>query len=798
MKQEFNKAVEKFQAGQIKPAEKILLKINKHQAGIPDVLHMLAYIAMETDRPKTAVKYLSQAIKIIPNDSGLLNLLGCAHLRVGRASEAIAVFSKVVSLAPELVDVHFNLATALQDVGRIKEAEVEFRRITALTPDDAEAHRNLGNVLFNLGLFNEAVVSYRKVLTIKSDDADVHNQLGIALYELGQLEDAVASFNKAIAIKVDPPGVHNNLGCALQEMGKIEEAITNFHLALAIKPDNPEASSNLGNALQELGRMDEAFMYRRRAVALNPQNALFWGGLATSVENLSFNAIDDNLLQDLWQLLEKPTVRPSYLIQPILSALRHHPDFSQIIEFTSSWEPDIQISYGDLAKRLSSIPLFIRVMKLSPINDLQIERMLTVLRLAMIKETLAGKNDERCLPFSTALALQCFTNEYAFYETDEEKAYVENLQQQIKTLVEEGRDIPPSFIASLGAYRPLNSYPWARELCEREWDLYIKEVIERQLTEPQEEKSLRDKITRLTPIKNTVSQLVREQYERNPYPRWIKTGIEGKGRSIGTLLQGAPLRLVLGDYQSPKNPEILIAGCGTGQHAILTASRLLNVRLLAVDLSLSCLSYALRKTKELKITNIEYAQGDILELGCLKRQFDLIESVGVLHHLGDPLVGWRVLVDLLKPGGLMKIALYSETARLGFTKGRSFIAEKGYGTSSEDIRRCRQDIIAMANDGVREMAEICSQKDFFSLSDCRDLLFHVQEHLFNLPQIEEALTALNLKFLGFEMRNQSVLRKFRKTYPGKSALTSLPQWHKFELKNPETFRGMYQFWCKKM
>ncbi len=38
-------------------------------------------------------------------------------------------------------------------------------------------------------------------------------------------------------------------------------------------------------------------------------------------------------------------------------------------------------------------------------------------------------------------------------------------------------------------------------------------------------------------------------------------------------------------------------------------------------------------------------------LGGLGRQFDLIECVGVLHHLGDPLAGWRVLVSLLKPGG---------------------------------------------------------------------------------------------------------------------------------------------------
>ncbi len=67
-----------------------------------------------------------------------------------------------------------------------------------------------------------------------------------------------------------------------------------------------------------------------------------------------------------------------------------------------------------------------------------------------------------------------------------------------------------------------------------------------------------------------------------------------------------------------------------------------------------------------------------------------------------------------------------------------------------------------------------------------------------MPQIEAALKALKLKFLGFEMQNQKERRKFRKSHPSRCALTSLSLWHEFELKNPGTFQGMYQFWCKKM
>ena len=724
--------------------------------------------------------------------------LALQHHTAGRLPEAESIYQRILQADPNQHIAMHLLGVIAHQVGKNDIAVDLITKALAIQPDIAGAHNNLGSALNALGRLDEAMASYHKALAINPDLADAHYNLGILLHETGKRDEAVASYHKALAINPGYTDAHNNLGNALKDLGRLDEAVASYQKALAIKPDFAEVHSNLGSALQELGKVDEAFTSHRRAVALNPQNDLLWAGLGGSLETLSFTSVDDDILQCLWQLLERPTVRPSFLIRSIISALRHHPGFSEILERTGSGSPEMGTSYGDVADQLSSIPLFLRIMGLSPIDDLEIERMLTFLRRAMTKETGAGNTDGKGLPFSAALALQCFTNEYIFPETDEEKAAVEHTQQQIAALVEKKRDVPPSFVATLGAYRPLYSFPWAQELCEREWAGAIKEVIERQISEPREEQSLRSQIPRLTSIENTVSQSVREQYEENPYPRWIKTEIGDKGRAIGAVLQEAPLRFDLGDYQSPESPEILVAGCGTGQNAIIIVSRFSNARVLAVDLSLSSLSYASRKTKELGISNIEYAQGDIMEIGGIGRRFDLIESSGVLHHLDDPIAGWRGLTGLLRPGGLMMIALYSETARQDIIDGRSLIAEKGYTASPEDIRRCRQDIIAMAEDGNREWEKICNGKDFFSLSECRDMLFHVQEHRFTLPGIDDALTSLKLKFLGFQIRDQITLKKFRESHPNKDALTSLALWHKFELKNPDTFRGMYQFWCKKM
>src|SRR6202041_2397212 len=108
--------------------------------------------------------------------------------------------------------------------------------------------------------------------------------------------------------------------------------------------------------------------------------------------------------------------------------------------------------------------------------------------------------------------------------------------------------------------------------------------------------------------------------------------------------------------------------------------------------SLSSISYAKRKTQEQGISNIEYAQADILELGGIARTFDIIESVGVLHHLADPFTGWRTLLSRLRPGGFMWLGFYSELARRHVVAAREFIAARGYASTADGIRRFCQDL----------------------------------------------------------------------------------------------------------
>jgi SAM-dependent methyltransferase/tetratricopeptide (TPR) repeat protein len=394
-----------------------------------------------------------------------------------------------------------------------------------------------------------------------------------------------------------------------------------------------------------------------------------------------------------------------------------------------------------------------------------------------------GETGEDIAAFACALARQCFINEYVYALGELENGRASELRDRLLRDLGSGAAITPLALAVVASYFPLHTLPTAEALLRRDWPAAVTGLLQVQLREPLEEAAGRTAVAKVTPVKDGVSLQVMRQYEENPYPRWTINPLtafaadQARGRIAPSAERQAEL-------------DILIAGCGTGSHAVQIAQVYPNARLFAVDISLTSLAYARRKTKELGLRNIDYAQADILELESLGRSFDRIESVGVLHHLAEPEAGWRVLVSLLRPGGRMRIGLYSELARRVIVEARAHIAARGYRATGDDIRRCRQDIAGEP----QKWKMLLGMRDFYSISGCRDLLFNVMEHRFTLPRIAAFLNENDLSFEGFEPFDDStVLEKFHKQFAGEADEANLDQWHGFEQEHPDTFWGMYIF-----
>lgn len=793
---------------------------------------------LEAGKEKQA-EHLYQRILTIHSKSSLENHdLGVFGLKIGKHAEALSLLKKAVEADSKRGQFWISYIRGLVDNGHLEEANKALKesRKNRLPSDifdnlkeridskglvdlynsgDIDKAEKAGNkllkrypksvIIMNIvgGIFQncnkqrQAVEIYDAAVTIDSNLAVLHMNRGVALNSLGRSDEAVESYKTAIDLNLEGCEVRNNFGNALVNLGQVKEAIQQYEMAIKVEPEEALGYHNIGLAFQNQGEYNLALDNHLLAISRDSKNELCWLGLSIfASKGIKVNAYSKILNKRLVQLLNKEIVSPKAISKFLTSSIHHDPIIVHALSLVKSCRLKENINF--LTGKLSAAHTLLKTIELVPIIDGDLEKMLTEVRKSILCELISEGKEIQGLSFVASLSEQCFINEYLFYETEEESKEIKFLEEKIVSMLEHKSSISPALIMILAAYRPLNSFSWAERLLEMQFPERVNRIITEQIRNVKREKALGLRIRKHLSISDVTSKLVQNQYEENPYPRWVKMRLEHKTSSVEEIFRHIGMKL---DHNSAKllaEPDILIAGCGTGQHSITTASRFRSSKVLAIDLSLASLAYASRKTDELGISNIEYMQADILELGSLDRKFDVIESVGVLHHMNDPLAGLEALVRKLRTNGIMRLGLYSNIARRHITDIRKKIKKEGYSSSSHDIREFRKNVFNKQL-GLSSSEEIIiASHDFYSISEVRDLLFHVQEHQFNLPEIEGVLRDFGLKFLGFEFSNLSIYQKFAKVYPGEQALTSLQLWHQFELKNPRFFAGMYQFWVQKI
>ena len=607
--------------------------------------------------------------------------------------------------------------------------------------------------------------------------------------------DIAEKFYKQV-LKENPSHFPSILSLALlaAQMKNFNKAKELFEKAIQIQPNYVAAHNNLGGILVELGDFLGALKAYQKAITIDPNHTNAKNNLAVLLRstqlhrNIQIKSKNTDLKSLFLLLFRRNDINHAEIFRNAKLVLFSEKQYAELGEILNLKSPLLE---KKIIQNFLKEELFLLMLQKSLAADLFLEKILTKLRCEILfnltntKKSILKENFE----FIISLSEQCFFNEYIFFQTKREINYINKLIRKI----EKNDQINEMEVAILGCYIPLYfSKKIAKKISNYKSDnILFNDLVVMQIKEPMQEKEIKYSIKSLGKISDIVSKKVKDQYEENPYPRWRYTYNQLPTHFLTKFYkQISPNKIKIENKFN--NPNVLIAGCGTGHH-ICIVKDFLNANVFGVDLSLSSLAYAKRKTEELGFNNIEYLNADILELNKLERKFDIIECVGVLHHMKEPLKGLKILLDLLEPHGVIKIGLYSEKARQHIIEVRKFIKKNKFKNTLEDIRACREAIINEKE--IKIMNKVMNRGDFYSTSSARDLMFHAQEHCFNLPQISKIISDFNLEFLGFT--DGTIKNSYSKLFPDDKKNILLENWDNFEKSEPDAFISMYNFWLRK-
>ena len=634
-----------------------------------------------------------------------------------------------------------------------------------------------------------AVNAYEQAISHRSNFPEAFNNMGLAFKQHGNFEVAIEAFKKAITIQQNYIIAWNNLGLVYFLDNQLDSSIIAYQKSLTFDPTQHETYHNLAIALHERGKLTVALDVCKAGLITSPGNLKFLRLAASLLRRVIFTVPSQEYQDIILEILEHKTlVRPNEISQAAISLLKLDPLFKDF--FISGKPNESEVNDIDESLRFVKSPLLQKLMELCPINDPQLESIIVKLRAHILYELVNNPSKTDLTNFQISLSLQCFTNEYVYFESDSETKAILNLELDIESILHSNKQPTSSQILCLASYRPLGEYKW-HELLKDTID--IEAVFLQQIIEPKREQKLKSTIRTQDEITDNVSIKVKGQYETNPYPRWTVARIFREAQHVSKNFEELQLRADMERLRYLKKPRILVAGCGTGRHPIESATNYKDAEILAIDLSLSSLAYAKRKAEEFAIKNIEFMQLDILNLKKLGRKFDIIESSGVVHHMANPIQGWRILHDCLENHGVLLMGLYSALSRENIRKIREETIRLGFSPDTQSMRKFRK-FVQESNEGIYE--SIRHSDDFCTLSSIRDLVFHEQEHHFTIPQIQDILDELKLRFCGFT--GEKVLSAFRSSFPQNEAIYDLQKWSDFENENPDIFDEMYQFWCQKI
>lgn len=273
-------------------------------------------IALKKARPKEALSFFKEAVKLVDNDAELFCNMGASYLQLKQISKGKHFLKKALELDPRnpIALLNFGLVQAIK--GKYDEAIQTIEKLLEYNPHFSQARpilmkikrqkKAFGNIKkedkdipsnatesFAKGVnfmqtreFEKARASFEKALKIYPNFAEAYLYLGMIDQALEHKKSALEYFNKALKYNSKSAEAWYHIGAIFDSQNKYQKALESYDKAIELNPNLSAIYNNKGLALDALERYEEAIDCYSKSIELNPDFEGVWYNRATTYKKM--------------------------------------------------------------------------------------------------------------------------------------------------------------------------------------------------------------------------------------------------------------------------------------------------------------------------------------------------------------------------------------------------------------------------------------------------------------------------------------------------------------------------------
>ncbi len=265
-------AVEAFRQGQMAESEALCREALTHDPKLVKGWRMMAMLADRVGKLELALKLLTNAHLLDPQNPDTLLDLGRLLRKQQRNQEARRILNRALALAPDNPYILFENALTTQSLAQPEAAITMLKRVLAIQPQWAEALNNLANLLLHQKCYSEAIACYQQALRLHPESPEVLYNLAGAYHADQQHEEAILLLERITSLRPDWHQPHRKLGLIHADLKQIDRAETHLKKAVALHGEDIDALAALGLLYRERRALEKARGIFRRLVELRPEN----------------------------------------------------------------------------------------------------------------------------------------------------------------------------------------------------------------------------------------------------------------------------------------------------------------------------------------------------------------------------------------------------------------------------------------------------------------------------------------------------------------------------------------------